>query len=94
MGSNYPNPFNPTTRIPYVVGGEVSSGAVPVTLRIYSVTGARVTTLVNDTRAPGAYNAVWNGTNDAGQPVVSGIYFAKLTVGAGAVLTRKLVLLK
>jgi hypothetical protein len=94
MGSNYPNPFNPTTRIPYVVGGEVSSGSVAVTLRIYSVTGALVTTLVNDTRAPGTYNSVWNGTNDAGQSVVSGIYFAKLTVGADAARTRKLVLLK
>ena len=94
MGSNYPNPFNPTTRIPYVVGGKVSSGAVPVTLRIFSVTGARVATLVNDTRPPGTYKAVWNGTNDAGKPVVSGIYFAKLTVGAGTALTRKLVLLK
>ena len=94
LGANYPNPFNPTTRIPYVVGGGTAAPATPVRLTIYDVSGARVATLVDARLAPGTYEAVWNGINDAGQSMASGIYFAKLTAGAGAPLTRKLVLLK
>jgi hypothetical protein len=94
LEGNYPNPFNPSTRIPYAVGGEVGGGTAPVRLRVYSVTGALVATLVDERRAPGSYEAVWNGTNDAGQELASGIYFAQLIVGPEAAVTRKLVLLK
>jgi hypothetical protein len=95
LGANYPNPFNPTTRIPYTVGGPAGSGRLAsVTLRIYNVAGERVATLVNEPRAPGRYEALWRGTADGGGRVASGVYFARLTVGADAPQTRKLVLLK
>ncbi len=95
LGANFPNPFNPTTRIPYFVGGVVGSNrSVDVALRIYNVAGERVATLVNEPRAPGRYEAVWTGRTDAGGEVSSGVYFARLSVDGVPMATRKLVLLK
>jgi hypothetical protein len=94
MGANYPNPFNPSTRIPFTVGGRAGAHAGRVELRIYNVAGARVATLVNENRAPGTYVARWAGRDDAGNPVASGIYFARLTVNGSTPIVRKLVLLK
>ena len=93
LGANYPNPFNPSTRIPFVVGGAANGAQAPVTLAVYSVTGARVATLVRESRAPGTYVAYWDGRDERGQLAASGIYFARLDVGASTV-SRKLVLLK
>jgi hypothetical protein len=85
---NYPNPFNPTTAIRY----ELAS-AGEVTVRIYDVTGALVRTLEARHRERGRYEVGWNGTNDHGQGVASGIYFYRLRV-PGFTQTRKMVLLK
>ncbi len=93
LGANYPNPFNPSTRIPFVVGGADRDGATPVVLAIYSVTGARITELVRESRRPGTYVAYWDGLDQNGRPAASGIYFARLEVGPTR-LARKLVLLK
>lgn len=93
VGANYPNPFNPSTRIPFVVGGAVGGGQTNVVLAVYSVTGARVATLVREARRPGTYVAYWSGLDDAGRAAASGIYFARLEVG-DATVARKLVLLK
>ena len=71
LNQNYPNPFNPTTTIKYSVGG---AGATNVKLIIYNILGQRVRTLVNDTKSPGQYSAIWNGRNDSGIEVSSGIY--------------------
>jgi hypothetical protein len=94
LGANYPNPFNPSTQIPFVVGGVAGSPAVRVELSVFSVTGARVATLVRDTRPPGTYVYRWSGTDDSGRPASSGIYFARLVVDGAPAAVRKLVLLK
>jgi hypothetical protein len=94
LGVNYPNPFNPVTRIPYWVGLQGANATSQVTLRIYSVSGALVTTLVDRSHEPGRYSATWTGTDDSGRPAASGVYFARLTVGSDEAFTRKLVLLK
>jgi hypothetical protein len=94
LGANYPNPFNPSTQIPFTVGGAVGGRGVKVGLHIYSVTGARVATLVDEARVPGTYVARWNGRDDGGAPVASGIYFARLAVDGAGPVVRKLVLLK
>ncbi|HET6462645.1 MAG TPA: M14 family zinc carboxypeptidase [Candidatus Krumholzibacteria bacterium] len=94
MGANYPNPFNPSTKIPFVVGGVMGSSGVKVTLYIYDVRGARVATLVNEPRAPGTYVARWSGRDDQGAAVASGVYFARLSVAGASTIVRKLVLLK
>jgi hypothetical protein len=94
LGANYPNPFNPDTQIPYVVGGLPGAAPARVELTIYSVTGARVATLVRGVREPGTYVTRWNGLNDRGETVPTGIYFARLAVAGASAQTRKLVLLK
>jgi hypothetical protein len=87
---NYPNPFNPTTRIAFIVP---QGAQEQVTLSIHDVTGARVRTLVEDTRSPGRYETVWDGRDARGNPVGSGVYFYRLHAGQTS-LTKKMVLLK
>jgi hypothetical protein len=94
LGANYPNPFNPSTRIPFVVGGVMNGRGVKVTLYIYDVRGARVATIVNESRAPGTYVARWSGRDDQGAAVASGVYFARLSVAGSSTVVRKMVLLK
>jgi hypothetical protein len=85
---NAPNPFNPSTTIRYAV-----SQRGPVTLDIFSVGGARVRTLVSRPHDPGVYDVRWNGTDDSGRPVASGVYFYKLR-STGFADSKKLILLK
>ncbi|UCH85435.1 MAG: immune inhibitor A, partial [Candidatus Latescibacterota bacterium] len=95
LGPNYPNPFNPTTRIPYTVGAiDGSDRPVRVHLGIYNVAGERIASVVDRELAPGVYEAVWNGKTDLGRLVPSGVYFARLNIAGEQFLTRKLVLLK
>jgi hypothetical protein len=95
LGANYPNPFNPVTTIPYTVGESPGTGGmVKVRLRIYNVAGQPVATLVDGPAAPGVYRAEWNGRTRAGEPLSSGVYFARLVIGDEQRFTRKLVLLK
>jgi len=77
---NYPNPFNPETTISYAVPASV--GKTRVTLRIYNTQGQLVGTLVDGERAAGHYQVVWDGRNDAGVQVPSGVYFYALTAGS------------
>jgi hypothetical protein len=89
LAQNVPNPFNPTTTIAFSI-----KERAPVTLTIYNVRGQRVKTLVTDTRAPGVtYRIQWDGRNDAGQQVASGVYFYRL-VTKGFTKTKKMVHLK
>jgi hypothetical protein len=85
---NVPNPFNPATTIRYQIG---AAGAV--TLRVYDVTGRLVRTLVDGQRVPGAYEARWDGRDERGRGVASGVYFYRLHAG-DFTRTRRMVLLK
>jgi flagellar hook assembly protein FlgD len=64
-----------------------------VTVRIYDVTGRLVRTLVNEVKDAGAYSAVWDGRNEGGANVASGIYFYKMET-SGFSATKKLVMLR
>jgi hypothetical protein len=88
LSQNYPNPFNPQTTIAFSIKDR---GAVSV--KVYNVAGELVRTLANDDRAAGSYTLVWDGRNDAGQPVSSGVYFYKLVTNSFS-QTKKMVLLK
>ena len=84
-----PNPFNPTTTIRFDVpppGGHVS-------IVVYDVSGARVCALVDGRRTPGTHGAVWDGRDDRGNPVASGVYFVRMSADTFA-RTNKVVLLK
>ena len=88
LGTNYPNPFNPTTTIQFAL--PETSG---VTLEVYDTMGRRVALLVNNQLAAGRYEAVWNGRNDAGSSVASGLYLYRLKAGSFTE-TKTMMLLK
>jgi hypothetical protein len=88
LEQNFPNPFNPQTTIAFSL-----KQAKDVRLTIYDVTGGRVKDLMNERRPAGAYQIVWDGTNNSGSQVASGVYFCKLSAGS-FVDTKKLVMLK
>lgn len=88
LENNYPNPFNPTTTIKYSIA---ESG--PVNLAIYNVNGQLVRTLVNEVKQKNFYRVVWDGRDDRGVSVASGIYFCKIKAGRFS-KAEKLVLLR
>ncbi len=69
LGKNFPNPFNMSTEIFFTIDKER-----PVQLFVHDLIGNKITDLVNDTYAPGQYRVQWNGTNQYGNHVSSGIY--------------------
>lgn len=84
-----PNPFNPATKISFVVNTNDL-----VQLDVYNLRGERVRTLVHDRLLRNEYTFTWDGTNDAGQSVASGNYFARLQIGQLLTQVRKLSLVK
>jgi hypothetical protein len=89
---NHPNPFNPSTTLTFTVPGGADSRQT-VVLGVYDVRGALVRTLVNGPVAGGRHEIAWNGTNDRGAQVASGVYFAKF-MAAGTSTVKKMVLLR
>jgi hypothetical protein len=85
---NYPNPFNPTTTISYSL-----PNAVPVKVIVYDMLGREIKTLVNATQKAGVQQIVWNGDNNFGRKVSSGIYIYKVTAGE-QVQVKKMIMLK
>jgi hypothetical protein len=88
LSQNYPNPFNPSTSIDYDVenGGQVE-------LAIYDLTGKQIRTLVSDFQSVGRKVVQWNGTNDVGIEVSSGIYFYQIQVNGYSEM-KKMMFLK
>lgn len=85
---NYPNPFNPSTSISYTIAHR--SDAL---INIYNILGQKIITLVDAVKNPGNYIATWNGTDNTGKVMPSGIYIVRLTV-EGRNLSQKIILLK
>jgi M6 family metalloprotease-like protein len=88
LHQNHPNPFNPTTTIAFTLPAKAH-----VNLCIFNSKGELVRELVNDTMNEGYKETTWDGTNAAGNPVSSGVYFYRLTAGKN-VQTKKMILLK
>jgi hypothetical protein len=88
LAQNFPNPFNPTTRIAFGL-----SASVRVSLRIYDAAGRLVRALVNEERRAGRYEESWDGRDSNGRAIASGIYFYRLSAGS-FVETKKMALLK
>ncbi len=88
FATNYPNPFNPTTRIEFNL-----PKAGHLALKIYNVRGELVKTLIDEARSAGSDHIMWDGTNDQGGSVSSGVYFYEARTG-GEVQVNKMALVK
>ena len=88
LAQNYPNPFNATTFIKFALPRETS-----VMLDIYDVRGGKVRSLVATRQLPGEYSVMWDGTDDAGSAVPSGIYTYRLRTDA-FIDVKRMVLLR
>jgi hypothetical protein len=89
LRQNVPNPFNPTTVIQY----DVPETGAQVTLLIYDVAGRLVRTLVDGRKEAGTKRVTWNGDDDRGSRVASGVYFYRMTA-PGFEVTKKMVLIQ
>lgn len=110
LGQNYPNPFNPETTIPFVLGEElfVDGRPVVVSIRIFNVlaqliahpvalghpTGDGVPVDQLDYGQPGRFEAFWDGTDQMGRQVASGVYLMQISVNGLRPLTRKIIVMK
>lgn len=88
LEASYPNPFNPTTTIPYHL-----SEPATVTLRVYNLLGQAVRTLVAAEQPAGSYTVTWDAADDGGQVLPSGTYLFRLEAGSFSA-TQSVVLLK
>ncbi len=92
LSNNYPNPFNPTTQFDVTL---LFASHVDVT--VYNMLGQNVRTLVNEDRTSGTYTLLWDGNNNAGNVLPSGVYLVRMNVGSTAgsfSSVRKVVLMK
>jgi len=90
LSQNFPNPFNPSTTIEFGVPGEAFQD---VTLKVFNVLGQTVRELVNGQLPPGRHSITWNGKDNLGMQVSSGLYFYQLNAGE-FVAIKKLILMK
>ncbi len=88
LGRAYPNPFNGVTTLRFTV-----AASSPVSLELYDSLGRRIRTLVNAPHPQGSFAVTWDGRDDVGLPVASGVYFYRLLVGDFR-QTRRLLLLQ
>jgi len=107
LEQNYPNPFNPETKIPFVLFEDLFEDGAPVTVsvRIYNVLKQYITapTALNHPQGegvpvleleypyPGRYEAYWDGRDERGRQVASGVYFVQLTVNGRSQVQRMYV---
>ena len=88
LGQNYPNPFNPQTHIRFTIDKKMQ-----VSLKVFDALGREVRLILNETLSPGEHNVTWDGKNNRGEKMSSGIYFYRLIAGKNSIV-RKMVLLQ
>jgi hypothetical protein len=86
---NYPNPFNPVTNINFT-----NLENEHVKIEIFNARGQKVNVLVDEKMLPGNHSVIWDGTDDRGDNVASGIYLYKMKAGGRYTSTKKMILLK
>ena len=86
--ASYPNPFNPVTTISFTLP---ASGFAE--LAVYNLTGQKIRTLIGGELSPGVHEVVWDGCDDSGDPVSSGIFVSRLAAGEN-VVTNRMMLVK
>ena len=88
LDQNFPNPFNPTTKIPF----EIPNSEF-VNLNIYDVSGRKIRSLISENKPAGSYTVIWNGRNNENKFVSAGIYVYKIMAG-NFISSRKVILIK
>jgi len=88
LAQNYPNPFNPSTTIKYQIANEGN-----VSLDVWNLQGQKIRTLIAKEQKAGYYSVVWDGRNEAGQTVSSGLYLYRVQAGS-FVATHKMLMIK
>ena len=88
LSQNYPNPFNPITRMNYQLPKRSR-----VIISIYNIMGQEVRTLLNQDQDYGAHSIMWNGVDQFGKTMATGVYFARMSTGSFS-QTKKMLLLK
>ena len=86
---NYPNPFNPSTTIEFSIQNDSD-----IDISIYNIKGQRIRNLTQNEFSKGNHSIIWNGDDEFGKPVSSGIYYYKLNVNCKTELVKKCLLLK
>ena len=87
LSKNYPNPFNPVTNLDFSIPKRSN-----VTLRVFNMMGQEVITLINEKKSYGNYSIAWNGLDNEGLNVASGVYFAELRTRNARSITKMLLL--
>tara|TARA_Y100000591_G_scaffold186848_1_gene161394 strand:- start:90 stop:890 length:801 start_codon:yes stop_codon:yes gene_type:complete len=90
---NYPNPFNPTTTVMYDIG-LMDGLSQNVSINIYNLLGQHIRTLVENKDQIGQFKVQWDGYDQFGQQMSSGVYFIQLLTKSGIVKNKKMMLLK
>ena len=95
LEQNYPNPFNPITTIHFTLpdARRNTQDTRHTTLKIFNLLGQEVTVLLDEEKEPGYYTVTWDGRNEDGNNVPSGVYFYRLEAGS-FVQTRRMLLLR
>ena len=87
LGKNYPNPFNPITKLDYLLPRRSD-----VSIRIYNMLGQEIITLLDQEQSYGKYSILWNGLDWSGKQVASGVYFTELKAGNVRRVTKMLLM--
>lgn len=87
--SNFPNPFNPSTTIEFSI-----QNASEIDISIFNIKGQKVKTIANNQYEKGNHSTIWNGNDESGKPVSSGVYLYKLNVNGKTEAVKKCLLLK
>ncbi len=90
---NYPNPFNPETTISFQFSNEQNQQNEQTKLEIYNIKGQKIKQLISKQLPAGQHSVVWNGTDNSGKPITSGIYFYRIK-SANSVKMNKMILLR
>ncbi len=93
LSQNYPNPFNPATTIKFQLPEKNGTATVRTVLRVYDILGRLVRTIVDEDMSPGFYTKQWDGLNDKGVGISSGVYFYSIMAGDFR-QTKKMLLIK
>ncbi len=91
LSQNYPNPFNPATQIDFQISAPSANSRTE--LSVFDLSGRKTATLAQGILTPGVYHYTWNGCDQSGQPVASGLYFYRLESGAFTQV-RRMVLIR